>query len=341
MSREHRVERGIAVLLLAIGTLSFGAFAILEGARGGALAIALVTFLLVFLPVLALGVTRWREAARRWVDGAPEVRTTALLALPLVLYAVHGAAHGAIAGELSFGFVWRYVLWVGVPAALLLSARRNVGDPLLAPGRMAFAGLWLWVGLDWGLLEAFRIPAGDEQGLNLVRLLVLVVALVLFVVCTPVRDLGYTFRIRAWELGVAVLGLAVLAAVLVPLGLAIGFLEYGVVPFDPLEWLVMAFALYFTTTLHEELLFRGIVQNAAEKWWPGARPELAGLLLASAIFGLAHINNAPAPNYRYVLMAAIAGLVYGTVWLRTRKVTVSALTHLGVNWTWMLMLRGG
>ncbi|MFN2157100.1 MAG: type II CAAX prenyl endopeptidase Rce1 family protein [Anaerolineae bacterium] len=57
--------------------------------------------------------------------------------------------------------------------------------------------------------------------------------------------------------------------------------------------------------------------------------------------GLTHINNATAgfaePNWAYALMATIAGLAYGGVWARTRKVTASALTHMAVNLTWFLV----
>jgi membrane protease YdiL (CAAX protease family) len=39
-------------------------------------------------------------------------------------------------------------------------------------------------------------------------------------------------------------------------------------------------------------------------------------------------------------MATLAGVAYGWVWLRTRRVTASAITHAGVDWIWLLVFRG-
>ncbi|MEE9605147.1 MAG: CPBP family intramembrane glutamic endopeptidase [Candidatus Scalindua sp.] len=87
--------------------------------------------------------------------------------------------------------------------------------------------------------------------------------------------------------------------------------------------------------LIEEVLFRGIIQNLLTKrLWN----ERLALLIASVIFGLSHLNNAKAgfsaPNWAYALMATLAGLAYGWVWARTRKVTASAVTHMLVNLIW-------
>ena len=66
-----------------------------------------------------------------------------------------------------------------------------------------------------------------------------------------------------------------------------------------------------------------------------------GLLIAAPLFGLAHINNSTPgfsqPNWAYALMATLAGLAYGWVWVRTYKVTASALTHAAVNLAWWLI----
>lgn len=332
----HRREAAVAVALFAVAMVAFALYAWSLEARGRDLLLALAVFGVVFLPIPALGVARWRGSARRWLQRGPVPRTALLLAVPAILHLVHGPATGAV----DTGFLWQYAVYAGVPAALVLHASRDVGDPLRAPGRTLGAVLVLWVLLDFGWVTPFRVPAGEE-GLNLMRLLVLVLTLVLFVVCAPVRDLGYTFRISRGDAGRAFTALVAMAVVLVPLGLGIGFLEYGWVPFDPLEWAVMAVALYFATTLHEEFLFRGLVQNTVEKTWGGPRAALWGLVVGSVVFGVVHLNNPPAPNYAYVLMAGLAGTAYGWVWLVTRKVTVSALTHLAVNWIWMLALRGG
>ncbi|MBN1579705.1 MAG: CPBP family intramembrane metalloprotease [Anaerolineae bacterium] len=92
---------------------------------------------------------------------------------------------------------------------------------------------------------------------------------------------------------------------------------------------------HLLVALPEELLFRGIIQNLLRK---RLKRDWLALLLAATIFGLAHLNNAtpgfPIPNWAYVLMAALAGLAYGGVWMRSKKVTASAITHMLVNLIW-------
>ena len=95
---------------------------------------------------------------------------------------------------------------------------------------------------------------------------------------------------------------------------------------------------YLGVALQEEVLFRGLIQNLLRRrlkndWW--------ALAIAAPIFGLAHLNNSTGgfaqPNWAYTLMATLAGLAYGWVWVRSRKVTASALTHALVNAMWWLV----
>jgi len=44
-------------------------------------------------------------------------------------------------------------------------------------------------------------------------------------------------------------------------------------------------------------------------------------------------------NWRYVLLAAIAGVFYGRAWRRDRRVGASAVTHATVDAIWSLWLR--
>jgi membrane protease YdiL (CAAX protease family) len=62
--------------------------------------------------------------------------------------------------------------------------------------------------------------------------------------------------------------------------------------------------------------------------------------MASLIFGASHLNNGPpVPNYRYFLMATIAGIFYGTAWSATGSLMASALTHALVDTVWSVVFR--
>jgi membrane protease YdiL (CAAX protease family) len=59
------------------------------------------------------------------------------------------------------------------------------------------------------------------------------------------------------------------------------------------------------------------------------------LAVAALIFGAAHLDNGPQalPNWRYFILASIAGFAYGRVFQRSSSVMASALFHMMVDWT--------
>ena len=94
-----------------------------------------------------------------------------------------------------------------------------------------------------------------------------------------------------------------------------------------------ALGILVFTAWPEEFLFRGLLQNTLSKSF---RSENAGWILASALFGLSHIVHG-FPNWRYVFLAAIAGLFYGFAWRKTKSMTGSALVHALVDTVWHLL----
>jgi membrane protease YdiL (CAAX protease family) len=86
----------------------------------------------------------------------------------------------------------------------------------------------------------------------------------------------------------------------------------------------------------EELFFRGWLQNLLER----RMGRTSALLVTALLFGLAHWNKRTLNfNWRYVAMAAIAGLFYGRAWRAQRRVGAAAITHASVDTTWSLWLR--
>ena len=67
------------------------------------------------------------------------------------------------------------------------------------------------------------------------------------------------------------------------------------------------------------------------------RGTAAALVIASVLFGLSHFNKRSAHfNWRYVLLATIAGIFYGRAWREHRRVPASTITHASVDWLWGL-----
>ena len=99
--------------------------------------------------------------------------------------------------------------------------------------------------------------------------------------------------------------------------------------------LVALFTLFFVA-IPEELFFRGLMLNLMERRMGTRR----ALVVSSILFGLAHFNKrAKYFNWRYVCLAAIAGVFYGRAWLKQRRLPASSITHATVDTVWSIWLR--
>jgi uncharacterized protein len=122
----------------------------------------------------------------------------------------------------------------------------------------------------------------------------------------------------------------------IPLGLALGFLHMHATWPDPLRAVAAFVFTFLFIAIPEELFFRGWLQNLLER----RIGRMGALVLTAVLFGLAHWNKRTASfNWRYVLMAAIAGIFYGRAWRAQRRVGASAITHATVDTLWSLWLR--
>jgi membrane protease YdiL (CAAX protease family) len=147
---------------------------------------------------------------------------------------------------------------------------------------------------------------------------------------------GFDLRLRLGDIRTGLREFGWYAPVAIALGLGLGFLHFHAV------WprsLTLACALLFTfafIAVPEELFFRGWMQNLLERRL-GRTPAL---LVTAVLFGLAHFNKRAAHfNWRYVVLAALAGIFYGRAWRRDRRVGASAITHACVDTVWSQWLR--
>ncbi|MBV8819925.1 MAG: CPBP family intramembrane metalloprotease, partial [Acidobacteriaceae bacterium] len=83
--------------------------------------------------------------------------------------------------------------------------------------------------------------------------------------------------------------------------------------------------------LGEEFFFRGFLQQLLSK---GLHSDTAGLLAASAIFGSAHLPFRAFPNWRFAVLAGIAGVFYGLAFLKARSIRASMVTHALIVTVW-------
>jgi len=92
---------------------------------------------------------------------------------------------------------------------------------------------------------------------------------------------------------------------------------------------------FLVIAIPEELFFRGILQSLLESRW-GPR---SALVLSSVLFGLSHFRHGSAFNWRYVLLASIAGIFYGRAWRAHGQIFAAIVTHTMVDVIWSLWFR--
>jgi membrane protease YdiL (CAAX protease family) len=162
----------------------------------------------------------------------------------------------------------------------------------------------------------------------------LTLALVLFLGFRGMKGMKYNLPTRLMDFVDPLIAYLAVAPVLIALGLALRFLPWFHVPGN-LSALGVArtFGLIFAATaLPEEILFRSLIQN----WLMQKFGSTTGVLIAaSVIFGCAHLNNGPQPlpNWRYMILATIAGLAYGKVFQRASSAVASMTLHALVDAT--------
>jgi len=254
---------------------------------------------------------------------AMRVTLPALLVVPYVVIT---------APQHMFRWQW-FALYAGLPVVMAwLLARAAVADPEQR-GNWRDAVILLALGLAVDL-RWFDVawPAG-LRGMN--NLLLVDAGLYAFLGIRCLTGTGFDFHLHwsDWKTGLREL-LFFAPAVLV-LGIALGFIHPHLnVP--PLGKGVLTWAgIFVFVAVPEELFFRSWVQNLLERR-VGRR---AALVIASVLFGLSHFNKRLSGstvhfNWRYVLLATVAGIFYGRAWREGRRVPASTITHTSVDWLW-------
>ncbi len=300
-----------------------------------------VSFALLFAPYwfFGFGAADW---VRRILPGpAIRISAAALLSAPyFVLSLPRGEFHWSLAATL-----------IGISvltAAALQRWQRPATWADLAV--LAVAGL----AIDLGLLNTsgpLAIPGTTlwPPGLGgFPKMMMMNVALYGYLVIKPVGGIGYDLVPQFSDVKTGLREFVFYAPLVLPIGFLLGFLHFhrGMPRFSeiPAAWI---FTFVFVA-MPEELFFRGLVQNLLER----RLGRLGALFAASILFGLSHFNKRSAGdlllhiagrsfsfNWRYVLLATIAGLFYGRAWMSKRRLFASSITHTTVDTVWSLWFR--
>ncbi len=265
-----------------------------------------------------------RSLFQRWSAG--------IWVVPFLLTGYFAAA-ASLAGALSLQLV---LLVLAYTLAPVLVARASW--PAQAKGRPGglphfLAVLLLWLPLEFAA-GASLVPKPAQGFLHSVAYgVAILLALILFLCYRPLPGMKYSLPRHARDFWLPLAAFVVLAPVLAVLGIALGFIPPPHWPTKPASSMAAGLGVIFAgTALPEEILFRSLIQNLLMLRF-GANFRI--LLLASFIFGCAHLDNGPQPlpNWRYMILATVAGIAYGKVFERASSVTSPAGLHMLVDWT--------
>lgn len=157
-----------------------------------------------------------------------------------------------------------------------------------------------------------------------------------YLVLRPIGGIGFDLRARLRDAATGVREFFFFTPAALVLGFSLGFLHFHRTPGDPATFAAGWLFTLFFVALPEELFFRGLLLNLIERRIGTKR----ALGLTSLLFGLAHFNKRAAYfNWRYVILAAVAGIFYGRAWLARRRLLASSITHATVDTVWSIWLR--
>jgi len=256
-------------------------------------------------------------------------KPTAIFAVPILLTAVFAAA-SILAGAFSLMLASLVLLYTAAPVACVFPLTR----PAKTPHALDFlAILLLWLPLEFAAGQSL-VPRPAQGFLHSVAYgVAILLGLLLFLGFRQFPGMKYRLPQDKRDFWLPLAAFAVTAPVLVALGVAIGFIPPPHLPVQPAGRMAGAMGLILAgTALPEEILFRALIQNLLMlRFGSGART----LLLASFIFGCAHLDNGPQPlpNWRYMILATVAGIAYGKVFVMASTVLSSAALHTLIDWT--------
>ncbi|WP_353064231.1 CPBP family intramembrane metalloprotease [Tunturibacter psychrotolerans] len=281
--------------------------------------------ILTLIPFLCVAFSG--DAFRKQIQGSP---TPIRLLLPAILCLPY-----LIVSKATSTFLWDwFALYALLPVAvaLLLQHARYVDNNQNGNWRDYLVLITLGLAVDLRWFE----PAWPPHLAVFNKMILLNAGIYGFLFVRDLNGVGFDLRLRLSDLRIGLRECVFYIPIALILGLTLGFLHVHAI--WPHPWkLVGAYLFTFLfIAVPEELFFRGWLQNLLER----RLGRTQALLLASTLFGLSHFNKRAVHfNWRYVLLAAIAGIFYGRAWRHSRRVAASAITHTTVDTLWSIWFR--
>lgn len=292
-------------------------------------AAALLSFSLLCLVYMLFASGHFRV----WLRALARRNVAAFPAALVAIYLVYALGPGRLRVPASLAIPF----YLALPVLFAVLAARRDGDRPNLYDLLVIAFVYLPVEAS-ALVAAWRPAAAELPSPShaFSQLLGITLALYCFTAVRPIDGIGFTFRLTRRDALLALASFCLFFPFALAVGTATGFVspEPHLPNLGHIVPVVLGKSLM--VALPEEIFFRGILQNLLQKTATTARGRVAAMLTVSILFGLTHLNNNPWWDWRYAFLATVAGIAYGVVYDRTRKVTASAVTHALVDVVWKL-----
>jgi len=272
---------------------------------------------------------------RQWAAGS----AVAAGGLPFLLLAPY-LIFGLGTRTFSLAALGKLIAYILVPTALLLPDRLRHREILNWRDVLAMVALAVPVSAGW-LQGIWTWP----QDIYIFRpIFCVLLGGYTFMVLRNLEGVGFRLLWRKRDITAGILNLLAYTLLAIPLGLILNFIHpHAMAPLTKgaveaqgpvLNFLFLFIGIYLTVAIPEEFLFRGILQNILSRTIKKGPRGVYGLLIASVVFGAAHLHHPPRPNWRYAILATLAGIFYGNVYKTRQRLCASALTHALVDTIW-------
>jgi membrane protease YdiL (CAAX protease family) len=282
-------------------------------------------FLLLAALYLAPGFAIFRTWLTRRLYGARgAAASTVIFLLPYLVYC-------AGTGDFRLKPFAKLAALAALPLGLFAAA--PVTDARRLNWQDVVALLWLFLSIQFHLISGiWNVPVNLDF---MARLFLVGVGAGAFLIQRGVENSGYEFTVSLAIFRDAITAFAGFTIIAFPLGFALRFITWNPQYRGLADLLSSYVTVFLFVAIAEELFFRGLLQNLLEASL-GSRngSKNAAQAIASVLFGLSHIQHAPAPNWRYVALATVAGWFYGWAYRRHRSLMASAGTHALVDTLW-------
>jgi membrane protease YdiL (CAAX protease family) len=128
-----------------------------------------------------------------------------------------------------------------------------------------------------------------------------------------------------------IINLIVMSILFLGLATLLGYSKFE--PKLPTFTFVWILVNLFSTCLAEEAIFRKLIQQHLYESIPGKYAAIISIAIASLLFGIAHYNG----GILYIILATIAGLFYGYIYYKTKRIESSMLLHVSFNLIHLLL----